>query len=272
MALRDVENAMRVEAAAWAQTNGVQFHWQNTEAKNPHSGESVAWRFVPSTQDRLTSMLVQHTGSVEARVYVPAGLGVIRALQLAESIESLFRGRVYAGSTVQDEIAIVKVGREGSSYRIDVRIPWEFDERRVPKGVVGLHQTPGAVIAYQAFRQRWESLVRAPLALKSFFDNSPPEEDAPPPWAYVTFRTLQPVRVEVQTLSVPGRVIAALNFPLGDGVANCETAITTIVHAFDECSFRGVRFTTPSVVRVGRTPLETWQANVRLPFAYEVHT
>lgn len=272
MALADVENAMRVEAAAWAQSNGLQFHWQNAAPKNPHSGESVAWRFLPAGGDRLTGSLVQHRGTAEARVYVPAGVGVVRALQLAESIESLFRGRVYAGGIVQDEIAIVKVGREGSSYRMDVVIPWEFDERRVPQGVVGVHETPGAAIAYQAFRQRWESRVRAPLGLRTFFDNSPPDDDVAPPWAYATFRTLQPVRIEVRTIRVPGRVIAALNHPLVGGVANSEAAITAIVHAFDECSFRGIHFGTPSVTRVGRTPLDTWQANIRLPFDYEVHT
>lgn len=272
MALRDVENALRVEAAAWAQSNGLQFHWQNTGAKNPHSGESVAWRFEPGDSERLTASLVQHRGRAEARIYVPAGVGVVRALQLAESIESQFRGRIFAGGVVQDEIAIAKVGREGSSYRTDVLIPWEYDERRVPQGATGLHETPGAVVAYQGFRQRWEARVRAPLSLRTFFDNSPPEDDAPPPWAYATFRTLQPVPVELQTIRVPGRVIAALNFPLGAGVANCETAITTIVQAFDECSFRGTHYGTPVVTRVGRTPLETWQANVRLPFYYEVQT
>lgn len=272
MALRDVENAMRVEAAAWAQSNGLQFHWENTGSKNPHQAPTLVWRFRPAAGDRLTGSLVQHRGTVEGRLYVPAGSGADRSLQLADGLESLFRGRTFVGGAVQGETSIVKIGRESTSYRTDVVIPWEYDERRIPLGVVGLHETPGARVAYQAFRQRWESRVRAVLNLNSFFDNSPPEDDSPPPWAYATFRTMQPVRVETKTIRVPGRVIAALNHPLGEGVANSETAIETIVHAFDECSFRGIHFGTPSVTRVGRTPLETWQANVRLPFSYEVRT
>lgn len=272
MTLVDVENAMRVEAQTWAQTNSLAFAWDNASPKDAHVAKTLAWAFLPREPERLTDSLVVHQGIARARLYVPAGSGALVALQLAESLQSQFRGRVFAGGSTLDEVAIEHVGREGPSYCVDVLIPWEFDERRIPIGAVGLHEVPGAVIAYQAFRQRWEQTVRAPLSLKSFFDNSPPADTEPPPWAFAAFRTLQPVPIEMQTIRVPGRVLVALNHALGTGVQASNTVAAAIVRAFDQATFRGVCFGTPLVRRIGRTPAETWQTNVRLPFHYDVRT
>ncbi len=269
MALSDVDNAMRLAAQAWATANGLAFRWDNTPAQSI-TQKTLAYAFRPFEGGRLTGATVRTSGTVVAALYVPAGTGIIDGLTLGESLLAAFKGQVFAGADVLDEASVARVGREGANYRIDVVIPWEFDETRVPQGAVGPHQTPGMLVAYQAFRARYEAKVRAPLALKTFFDNSPVEENEPPPWAIATFRTLQPLPVELRTLRVPGRVIVAFNYPLGTGVAACEVAISTVVRAFDECSFSGVTFGTPVVNRVGRTPKETWQANVRLPFHYEV--
>lgn len=271
MTLIDAENAMRVEAQTWAQANAVEFAWDNGPPKDPHTAPTIEWQFRQAEPERITGATLKRNGVARGRIYVPAGSGALAALQLAESLQDLFRGRAYVGAEILDEVHIDQVGRDGPSYVVEISIPWEFDERRIPQGAVGLQETPGAVIAYQAFRQRWESLVRAPLSLRTFFDNSPPEAE-PAPWALAKFRTLEPVPVEMQVIRVPGRVIVALNFPLGAGLQACETAATTIEHAFDQVTFRGICFGTPVVTRVGRTPADTWQTNVRLPFHYDVRT
>lgn len=272
MTRADVENALRVEAQTWAQANALVFAWDNADPKNPHAAKTLAWSFQPAEPEQLTDLVVQHRGTVEAEVYVGAGDGALEALQLAEGLRSLFAGRVYAGGETLHEVRIDPVGRVGTSFVVSVSIPWEFAERRVPRGAVGLHETPGAVIAYQAFRQRWEQMVRAPLSLRTFFDNSPPSAAEQPPWAFASFRLLAPVRLETTTIRVPGRVIAALNFSQGIGVQACEVATAAIERAFHQITFRGVCFATPTVTRVGRTPADTWQTNVRLPFHYDVRT
>lgn len=271
MTLVDVDNAQRVEAASWALANGLQFLWGNTASRDPHAAPSLVWRFEPETQDRLTGATVLHRGTTRASIYLPAGAGLLAALALAEGLQSLFRGRVYAGSMTLDTITIEIFGREAGSYRVDVSIPWEYDEQRIPQGAVGLYETPGAIVAYQAARQLWELRVRAPLSLVTHFDSSPPA-DVVAPFAVVRFRTLQPIPVEIRTLRVPGRLLVNLHEPLGAGVtAGSETA-DAIVRAFDEVSYRGVIFHTPAINVIGRTPIETWQVNVRLPFHYEVRT
>jgi len=270
LALSDVDNAMRGVAKAWAHANGLEFVWDNSPALQP-TGPTLEWAFRSSGSRRLTASTVRTTGVIEAGILVPVGEGLVGGLTRAASLKAAFLGGVFAGASVLDEIATTPSGRhQGTRYRIAVRIPWEFDERRVPQGVVGPHEAPGELAAYQAFRGRWEQEVRAPIALRTFFDNSPAVDDAVPPWALAVWRTLEPIPREMGTLHVPGRVIVALNFPAGSGVDAAEAAITTIVRAFDECSFRGLTFGTPVVTRVGRTPNETWQANVRLPFHYEV--
>lgn len=271
MPLTDVANAMRAAAATWAQGRGLAFAWDNGPPRDPHAAATVVWSFEPGPADRLTGEVVRATGFAVADVWVPAGSGALVALGHAEHLLGVFRGQEFAGAVVLAEGHVGSIDRDAGSYVVEVRIPWEFDERRVPQGVVGSYAPPGVVAAYQAFRERWEARVRAPLALPTFFDNSPPASQAPP-WALCAFRILQPNPVETTTLRVPGRVIAALNHPIGAGVSGSEAAIGTIVRAFDQCSFRGLTFGTPEVTRVGRTPDETWQANVRLPFHYEVTT
>ena len=68
---------------------------------------------------------------------------------------------------------------------------------------------------------------------------------------------------------MPGRVIAALNLPIATGVQVANTAAPAIAAAFTDCTVRGVVFGTPVTTRVGPTPLNTWQTNVRLPFHYD---
>lgn len=271
MALSDVDNAMRTAARAWALANGLAFTWDNVPARDG-AAKSLVWLFRPTQTSRLTGHTARTIGVIDASIQVPAGSGLVDALVLAKGLADEFRRESFAGAVVLDEIAIAPAGPVGASFAVSVRIPWDHDERRVPQGVVEPAASTNVVLAYQDFRARWDSKVRAPLALPSFFDNSPEVDAAVPPWALVSWRTLEPVAVEMRTLRVPGRVIAALNYPSGIGVEAAETAIRTIVRAFDECSFRGVTFGTPVVTRAGRTPLDTWQANVRLPFHYEVRT
>lgn len=271
MTIADVEHGQRVEAAAWAQVNGLQFVIDNDAEYDPHAQPTLVWLFKPDGNERLTRTDVEHRGTAEGQIYFTGGSGALPAIQLAESLLELFRGRVYAGSSMLDEARIMVQGREGTSFRVDVVIPWEWHEKRVPQGAVSLYETPGAAIAYQAYRQRWETLVRAPLGLTTYYDNNPPET-AVTPFAWNRFRTLQPIGIELQTILVPGRILSALHYPLGTGVADAKEAIDTITNAFDECTHRGIQFGTPLVNRIGRTPSNTWQALVRLPFKYEVRT
>jgi hypothetical protein len=88
----------------------------------------------------------------------------------------------------------------------------------------------------------------------------------------VSIRFLNPVRLESRTLRMPGSVIAALNHSLGTGVQAANLAASTIEKAFHQLTIRGISFGTPVPTRVGRTPNDTWQTNVRLPFHYDVRT
>lgn len=272
MTLAALENGMRSAAAAWASANGLAFAWDNSPPRNPHSAKTLVWSFRIFSQDRITGSLVLVQGEAVGRIYVPAGTGALDGLALADGLQATFAGMVYGGGDVGPEIAIRHLGREEQSYVFEVAIPWSIDEHRIPIGAIGEQGAPGAADAYQAFLARWEQTVRAPLGLRSFFDNSPPSNGDAPPWALVSFRLLGPVAVDMATTRVPGRVIAALNFPLGTGLTDCEAAVATIQRAFDQTTFRGLVFGTPSVTRFGRTPIDTWQTNVRLPFHYDVRT
>jgi hypothetical protein len=269
--LEQIEAAQRVEASTWAVANGLTLIWGNGAARDPHAQPSLVWQFLPGSQRRVTAATVLHTGRTEGRIYLPAGTGIVDALALAESLESLFRGRIFAGSEMLDEIEVTNRGRDGASWRVDVSIPWEWDEKRIPQGTVGIHETPGAVIAYQAVRQLWEQHVRGPLGLVTHWNNEAPKT-AQPPFCLAGFRTLQPIGIEMRTIRVPGRVLAGLHVELGTGTAAAEAAITAITRAFDQITYRGIEFGTPLVNRIGRSPINTWQANVRLPFHYDVRT
>ena len=271
MTLRDVENAQRVEGSTWALGNGLQFLWSSGDAGDVHAQPSLVWSSAVESSERLTSRTLVHTGAVNGAIYVPAGSGVVAALALAESLVALFRGRFYAGSRVLDEATISPAQRDGASYRVDVTIPWEFDEQRIPQGAVGLYQTPGAVVAYQAVRQLWELHVRAPLQLTTFFDNAP-STDTSPPFAFARFRVFSGISVEMRTLRFPGRLLVALHHPLGLGTEAARAAVDAIVQTFTQCNYHGVVFGDPLVNRIGRSPTNTWQTNVRVPFYYDVPT
>lgn len=271
MTLAAAENAMRLEAQAWAEDAGLQFAWDNGEPKNVHATPTLVWEFERAQPDRYGTTTLAHAGIARGLVYVPAGSGGLVALQRAESLRDLFAGRIYAGAQTGSEVAIDFEGRDLTSYVASVTIPWQYEERRIPTGPVS-YETPGAVVAYQAFRQRWEQLVRAPLSLRTIFDDSPSGDTGSPPWALALMRLFAPTRVEVQTMRVAGRVLVALNHPLGTGVQAANTAADTIERAFNECCFRGIHYGTALVNRVGRTSIGTWQTNIRLPFYYEVRT
>jgi hypothetical protein len=269
--LLDVENAQRADAASWALANGLLFAFDNDRAVDVHRQPTLVWLFRPSDRPRLTGETVLHSGDVEARIYVPAGTGAMDALELAEALQAHFRGKLYAGSPTLDEARIDLVGREEASYRVDVSIPWEFHERRVPQGVTSPWEQPGAVVAMQAVRELWHTHVTLALGLDSYFDNDPPE-GVVLPFAWPRFRLLQPFAVDLSTVRVPGRLVAALHFPLGTGVAEHQPKVEAVAAAFDQRTHRGVVFQTPTVNRIGRTPFDSWQANVRLPFYYDVRT
>lgn len=278
MTLLAMENALRVAGEAWATSHGLAFVWDNAVAKDPRAVPTLVWEWRPAAPEQLTDLVVRHRGVVDAAVYVAGGTGMLSAdgrgaLQLAESLVGEVAGRLFGGGETLTRVTIGAGRRDGTSYVVPVSIPWEFDERRVPLGAVGPQGIPGAVAAYQAFRERWhQKIASAPLSLQTFFDNAPPAGTEPPPWAFASFKLLQPVPLEVDSQRVPGRVIAALNFALGSGVAACAAAADAIARAFHQCTVRGICFGTPEVARIGRTPLNTWQTNVRLPFHYDVRT
>lgn len=269
MKLQDAENTLRVAAQSWAALNSLQFLWDNAPAVDAGLQPTLSWGFRTESVERLTIDMVQHAGAVLASVFVPAGQGVNEGFALAESLVALFRGSVHSGIEMLDEASVVSQRRVGANYRIDIRLPWTFTERRVAQGAVSPFETPGFASCYEATRERWETEVRAPLDVRCYFDNDPPEE-VNPPFLWVRFRLLEPVSIELGAMRVPGRILCALHYPLGSGVNDAEIAIQTMVSAFDECVHRGVVFGTPRVTRIGKTPSSTWQAVVRLPFYYEV--
>jgi hypothetical protein len=262
------ENALRLEASEWAQGAGLVFVWDNAAPRDPHAAKTLDWQFEPGQPEQLTSLQVRHRCSVNASIYVPAGSGMVAALQLAESLRQAMAGLRVAGGEVLAEVEIGAARRDGPSCVIDVRLPCLLDVRRVPLGAFGAQLQASALTAYQAFRARWESRIRAPLNLPTYWDDSPPASPTPP-WAWASWRTLEPVPLEIGSLRVPGRVIVAMNHALGSGVQAANSAASAIEASFHQCTFGGLVFGTSVVTRPGRTLIDTWQTNVRLPFHYD---
>lgn len=265
-----VENAMRAAAKSWADANSLVFAWDNATPRDPDAAPTLRWRFGIDDPEQLTDQVVRRSGQVEAAIVLPAASGSHRALALAESLRAEFAGVAFAGGEALAEASIRIDWRDGPSFVVTVLLPWEYYEQAVPSGSVGAVEDATAQVAIEAVRARWNDLIATPLTLRSFFDNSPPAATEPPPWAFVSVGLLAPTRIEIGTMRFPGRAVAALHHPLGDGVLAANTAASAVAIAFHQVAFRGITFGTPSVTRVGRTPVDTWQTNVRLPFHYDV--
>jgi len=271
VALSDVANAMEDAARAWATGESVAFLPGNAPPATA-TPPALVWQFRPSSTARLTNATERVTGTADAEVHVAAGTGVAAAYTLAESLSAEFRGKSYAGADMLDEPTIRDIGRQGNNYRVAVSLPWEFDDTRIPQGIVGVRIAANTITAYRSIRDRWDAAVATPLGIPTYFDNAPDALPVSPPFALASFQALTPLQLEVRTVRIPGRLLVATNFPLGAGEAASRAASETIVQAFDQCSFDGLTFGTPSVTVIGRTPAETWQSNVRLPFHFEVQT
>ena len=270
MTVAAVENAMRVAASNWASKNGFAFAWDNGPVVDPTAVPTLVWEFQVADESPRTIGTTVATGFAVGTLYLPAGRGALIALQVAENLRDSIAGGTFAGATAEPDASIGPLARDGISMTVEVSIPWELDEPRRVVGAIGVQGEASDSLAYAAFRERWDALVRVPLGLRSFFDDSPPDAALTPPWCFASWRTLTPVQLEGGLQRVPGRVIAALNYPLATGVQAANTAASAIASAFHQCTVRGVVFGTPATERVGRTPLNTWQTNVRLPFHYDV--
>lgn len=262
---------MRVEAQAWAVENGLQFAWDNSSPLDEDRASTLVWEWRESVPVNLTLSRVLHQGTATGRIVVEAA-GGLAAVTLATSLRDRFAGKLFGGGEAKAAVEIRSLGRQDSTSAMAVIIPWEIDLVQVPLGRVAAGAQATELSAYQAFRARWEQRVRAPLGLPSFFDDSPPKDTDNPPWALCGWRTFRPVQIEQALQRVPGRVIAALSHRLGTGVREANLAAGAIVRAFHECSFGGLVFGTAEVSRIGRSRLNTWQTNVRLPFHYDQRT
>ncbi len=269
MTVADLENALRVAASTWAGVNGYAFAWDNGPPVDPRAAPTLVWTFQTESEERLTGDVVLAEGVATGTLWLPAGRGAVSAIAIAKSLRDAVAGQAFGDGETGSDAAIGPMRRDGPSLLIDVRVPWELDERRRVVGAVGVQGEASDVVAYQAFRERWEQLVRVPLNMRTFFDDSPPDATLAPPWCLASWRTLRPIPLEKHLQRVPGRVIAALNLPLATGVQVANTAAPAIAAAFTDCTVRGVVFGTPVTTRVGPTPLNTWQTNVRLPFHYD---
>lgn len=270
MTVAAVENALRVAASNWAGKNGFAFSWDNGPVVDPTTVSTLVWSFQTADESPRTIGTVVANGFAVGAIYLPSGRGALALLEVADNLRDSLAGGTFAGGETGDDVQIGPVQRDGTSVVVEVSFPWELDEARRIVGPIGAQGEASASAAYQAFRERWDALVRIPLGLRSFFDDSPPDATLAPPWCFASWRTLSPVQLEGGLQRVPGRVIAALNFPMATGVQAANTAASAIATAFHQCTVRGVVFGTPATNRVGRTPLNTWQTNVRLPFHYDV--
>lgn len=269
MTVADLENALRVAASTWAGVNGYAFAWDNGPPVDPRTAPTLVWSFRTASEERLTGDVVLAEGIATGSLWLPAGRRAVSALSIAQSLRNSLAGLTIGGGETGRDVEIGPMRREGPSLVVDVSVPWEIDDRRVVVGAVGPQGEATDVTAYQAFLERWEQLVRVPLGLRTFFDDSPPDATLAPPWCLASWRTLRPIPLEKHLQRVPGRVIAALNLPPATGVQVANTAAQAIAAAFTDCTVRGVVFGTPVTTRVGPTPLNTWQTNVRLPFHYD---
>jgi hypothetical protein len=265
------ENAVRAAGKAFADDESLAFAWDNSPPKDPTAAPTLVWSFGRGLPEQITNLVVVHRGTVDATFWLPLGSGLMRGMELATALGSEFAGEHFAGGQVLHEVQATPLGRDGDSYRTRSVLPWEFVERVVPVGMIS-NAAPDALGAVQAIAQRWESAVRAPLNLTTYDDNSPPAVDAALPYAFRSTRILAPVHLETGLLRVLGRVEAILQHKLGSGVQLAEQQALHIERAFHQITFRGLCFGTPTVTRVGRTALDTWQTNVRLPFHYDVRT
>lgn len=269
MTLAAAESALRVAAKAWADANSFAFHWDNA-APREVTGRLLSWAFQTEDSGNITDLIVQHQGRIEASLWLPAGEGAALAVQLAESLREEFVGNIYAECEILDESGLTPIGRSGPRFGVMVSLHFEMFERTIPGGPVGAYEDPTAALAFEAVRERWESQVRAPLLLRTFYDNAPPDAAEPPPWAFVSVKLLRPVRLETTSVRVPGRAIAALNHAPGIGVQDANNAASLASAAFHQCTIKGICFGTPSVQRVGRTSADTWQTNIRMPFHFDL--
>lgn len=272
MTVAAFENALRVAASTWAGVNGYAFAWDNGPPVDPRAAPTLVWSFRTASEERLTVDVVLAEGVATGTLWLPAGRGGLAALAVAKSLRDALADLAIGGGETGKDVEIGPMRREGPSLQVDVSVPWELDERRVVVGPVGPQGEATEVTAYQAFRERWEQLVRVPLGMRTFFDDSPPDDSVAPPWCLATWRTLRPIPIERGRQRVPGRVIAALNLPIATGVQVANTAAPLIAGAFTDCTVRGVVFGTPVTTRVGATPRNTWQTNVRLPFHFDQRT
>lgn len=271
----DLEAALRAAAVAWAAAQGVGFLPENGAPAGPTAvGTYLRWKHRTDGERAMgLGSRIEETGEAVGELLVGVGTGVVALLGHAESLAAALQAAVLPlRAELWPVAAQQRVGKQDAYYRLDVRLRWRQEVVRIAQGGVSAAVTESSANAYAAVCAHWDARVRQPLGLKTFLDNQAPEPGTPPPWALLSYRTLPPATLETRLTVVPGRVIAALNWHAAGGTDPAATdVIEAIKRAFDRVTVRGVKFDVPEATRVGLTPVGTWQANIRLPFAYEVH-
>lgn len=69
----------------------------------------------------------RYTGVVEVQVFVPSDSGSGPAMQLADEVATLFRGRTLGGVVCRTPYA-TRVGQRDGWYQVNVTVPFYFDE------------------------------------------------------------------------------------------------------------------------------------------------
>jgi hypothetical protein len=216
---------------------------------------------------------VEHEGVATAQVFVHAGQGPVQALTYAQGLKDALGGKIYGEGESLSEVQIDPLERQGASFTVSVVVPWKMCQNYTTGGQVtpALQPQPDMVECYTEIRKAWRDHVQPSLSgVPTYFDNAPSEEVSMP-FCMNMISTFPPFAIEMGTLRTEGRIICALHFPPGTGSSALWDAINVIVEAFDSKTYGNIKFKTPVIGRNGRSDINSWQANVRLPFHFEVN-
>ena len=271
--IQGLDNAMWADAQAYASSNGLRADRSSTGAFNPHQSDCIVWSFEPRERNRLTRGKIEHEGVATATVFVHAGKGPVQALTYAEGLKDALRGRIYGEGESMAEVRIDPLDRQGASFTVSVVIPWKLCQSYISGGQITqpLQHQPDMVECYTEIRKAWRDYVQPSLTgVSTYFDNAPSEEISMP-FCMNMISTFAPIAIEMGTLRTEGRIISALHFPPGTGFSALWDAVNVVVEAFDSKTYGNIKFKTPVIGRAGRSDINSWQANVRLPFHFEVN-
>ena len=273
--LGEARDAMRVRAYEWAQSNDVDFVFDNAAGFDPTQTNrtTLVWGWRPESRERLDAGTVEHQGACMGRIMEPAlptggysANPVTARMALAQSLVDHFRGQRFGNLRVLRESSIATVNSDQPMEAVEAEIMWFFREDVTALGYVGQMDGDGAVAAYNAFRGRMSDLL---LNCETHFDGIPPGLAIELPAAVCSFSVSPGIPVSMHVTRHSGQIAVGLHYELETGVQLAHQDVDTIVGAFDSVSVGRVSFGVPQTTVIGRTAGDTWQVNVLLPFVFQ---